>query len=77
MKVQSRCPTCIHSTRKGLLWLGGGDWLECPDCGGTTIFECQEERIAPVERTISVGGLTISVPRHHPLAEKMFQEFTP
>lgn len=45
MKVSADCQTCAGSTRKGLLWLGGGDWLECPDCGGTGVFTYDESRV--------------------------------
>ena len=64
MKV--RCPTCAGSTRKGLLWLGGNDWLECPDC-----IEGQTEVIAtpftPRERIVSMVGVGSHVERQfHP-----------
>jgi DNA-directed RNA polymerase subunit RPC12/RpoP len=35
-KIEVRCPTCRDSLRPGLLWLGGKDYLTCPDCNGTT-----------------------------------------
>lgn len=28
----ARCGTCKNSTEPGWLWLGGGDWVECPEC---------------------------------------------
>lgn len=31
-KLLVRCPDCARSTRPGLLWLGGSDWVECPTC---------------------------------------------
>jgi len=72
MKVGARCQTCIQSTRKGLLWLSGDDWLTCPDCNGTTVIDMVEEKIAPVERTISIPGVgTVQVPKHHPLVERL------
>jgi len=68
VKHKAKCPTCATSTRPGLLWLGGNDWVECPsECDRGTI-EIHEQRFAPTERTISVGGITMQVPRHHPLA---------
>ena len=70
MKISGPCPTCRQSSRRGLLWLGGGDWLECPDCDGSGLFTCHEQRVAPVNRTISVGGLTMQVPKHHPAFER-------
>jgi hypothetical protein len=70
MKVQ--CQTCIGSTRQGLLWLSGDDWLECPDCQASGLVEVIEERFAPVERTISIPGVgTLAVPRHHPIVERL------
>lgn len=27
-----RCATCARSTEPGWLWLGGGDWVKCPNC---------------------------------------------
>lgn len=29
------CDVCRRSTQPGWLWLGGGDWAECPQCAGT------------------------------------------
>ena len=70
--MKTRCPTCAGSTRMGLLWLGGDDWLECPDCNAIGAVEVVEERFAPVERTISVPGVgTLAVPRHHPVVERL------
>jgi len=72
MRVETRCATCIGSLRPGLLWLGGDDYLECPDCNATGLVEVVEERFAPVERTISIPGVgTIAVPKHHPIVERL------
>ncbi len=49
------CPTCLRSTRRGLLWIGGNDYVICPDCGGTGTFVCYEQRITP-GRSIQVPG---------------------
>lgn len=56
MKLRLRCPTCRHSTRPGLLWLGGKDWVECPDCEGTTWFVMYEERIQPPPSRVFLAG---------------------
>lgn len=55
------CPTCLRSLRKGLLWLSGNDYVECPDCGGTGIFVCYEQRITP-GRSILVPGQRDTLP---------------
>ena len=65
MLVESRCPVCAGSTRKGLLWLGGGDWLECPDCGGSGVFSLIEERFTPRTRTVLVPGCRSHVEVQH------------
>lgn len=43
-RIERRCPTC--QGRK-LLWLGGGDYVECPDCDGSGVFVLYEQRISP------------------------------
>lgn len=64
---QARCSTCQGSSRKGLLWLGGGDWLECPDCNATGTVTFYADIFNPVERTISMAGIGSHVERrHHP-----------
>lgn len=50
------CPRCQRSARRGLLWLGGKDYVECPDCGGTGTFVIYEHRVTP-PRHIAVHGL--------------------
>ncbi len=57
MKLELRCPTCARSTRPGLLWLGGGDWVECPDCEGTTVFVMHEERVPPPPSRVFLPGV--------------------
>jgi len=54
------CPTCLRSARRGLLWLGGNEYVECPDCGGPSgghpgVFLYYEELIVP-GRSILVPG---------------------
>lgn len=55
-RKESPCPTCRTSVRKGLLWLRGTDYLECPDCQGTGTFVCYERLVVP-PRSILVPGL--------------------
>lgn len=66
MKHEARCTVCVGSTRPGLLWLGGSDWLECPDCGGTTVVTAYADRFTPVERLVTMPGLCHVERRHHP-----------
>jgi len=51
-KVAMPCPSCRGGLRKGLLWIGGKDYVECPDCGGPSgghpgVFVMYEEEITP------------------------------
>lgn len=69
--IKAPCPTCEGAVRPGLLWLGGEDYLVCPSCDGTQRIEIIEERFTPAERTISVGGRTMQVPRHHRTFERL------
>jgi hypothetical protein len=69
-RKEQRCPTCdgrklVPLDRTGRLCLQRGlapgtcgDWLECPDCGGTGTFRCYEQRITP-PRHIAVHGLKL------------------
>lgn len=41
------CPTCSRSLRRGLLWLRGSDYVECPDCEGTGVWRYYEQRVVP------------------------------
>lgn len=58
-----RCPTCQFSTREGLLWLGGGDWLTCPTCDGTGVGKGVEYRYTPKEKLVFVPGSRMKVER--------------
>ncbi len=67
MKLEAPCTTCIGTSRRGLLWLGGSDYLECPDCGGTGVMQMIAERFTPVERLVSMVGIGSLVERrYHP-----------
>ncbi len=60
MRITTRCPTCRG---RKLLWLGGKDYVECPDCDGTGTFILYEEKKNPAKH-ILVQGL-----RKEPLME--------
>jgi hypothetical protein len=67
MKAQGPCPTCCTSSRPGLLWLGGNDWVECPSECEKGVVSFIEERFAPKERTVSLVGIGSFVERsYHP-----------
>jgi hypothetical protein len=68
-KIAMPCPTCMRSTRKGLLWLGGGDWLTCPSCEGTSVLQATEHRYTPKEKLVFVPGSAMRVQRDHYLPE--------
>lgn len=69
-RKESRCPSCLgeklipldrparQCIRKGLARGTCGDWLECPDCGGTGTFVMYEQRITPPKH-IAVHGLNL------------------
>lgn len=46
-KLSMPCTLCRDSTRKGLLPLGNGDFVVCPDCGGTGTFVMWETPVTP------------------------------
>ena len=54
MKHSRTCSLC-EGRRK--LWLGGSDYVECPDCDATGKFEYHEERVRKTERVIFIPGL--------------------
>jgi endogenous inhibitor of DNA gyrase (YacG/DUF329 family) len=54
-KIARPCPTCRTSLRRGLLWLRGRDYLECPECQGTGIFVMYEQRVMPKTRILVPG----------------------
>jgi NAD-dependent SIR2 family protein deacetylase len=60
-RIESRCPTCRDAVKPGLLWLGGKDYVECPDCGGPSgghpgVFILYEQTIMP-GKSFAVNGL--------------------
>lgn len=54
-RVTLRCDMCAGSLRPGLLWLGGKDYVECPQCGG-------DQKMPVVER-LTTPGLLFAVTR--------------
>ena len=63
-RIELRCPTCRDAVKPGLLWLGGKDYVECPDCGGPSgghpgVFRMWEKTITP-PKVFVVGGFTHS-----------------
>ena len=44
-RTRVRCPLCLAALRPGLLWLGGRDYLTCPDCDGTQWVTLYEQRV--------------------------------
>jgi NAD-dependent SIR2 family protein deacetylase len=60
-RIESRCPTCRDAVKPGLLWIGGKDYVECPDCGGPSgghpgVFRMWEKIITP-PKSFAVDGL--------------------
>lgn len=61
-----RCDLC-SPRKRGYLWLGGGDWVECPQCNATGKVEVIEEHVTPRGKVFisgETGGATIADPRH-------------
>lgn len=58
VKINERCFLCRESLKPGYLWIGGKDYLECPDCNGTARFLMIEERIQPPPTRVFLAGLT-------------------
>ena len=55
-KLKIPCDMCAGSLRRGLLWLSGNDYLECPQCGGTGTVACVEQRVQARVRTVFMAG---------------------
>jgi len=54
-----RCPTCQGSIEPGKLWIGGGDYVDCPDCVGTP------GRVELVETLVEPGkSVFMPAPKH-------------
>lgn len=54
MKIIQPCDVC---NGRGKLWLGGADYVECPDCLATGKIEFNEYKVRKVKRTVFVPGM--------------------
>jgi hypothetical protein len=55
-EFNDRCEGCKRSTEPGWLWLGGGDWVECPLCNGRGYFVGIETRVEPTRKIFLPSG---------------------
>lgn len=58
-----KCDICAPSTRPGLLWMRGSDWVECPQCQGTGKIEIIKRESWPTGKIFIPGythGATIN-----------------
>lgn len=46
------CDICAKSTEPGQLWLGGGDWVTCPQCNGSGKIDGTLTQIMPTRKII-------------------------
>jgi hypothetical protein len=53
MKQQHPCSLCGGRKK---LWLGGKDYLECPDCDGTGIVTYDVTKVRKTERVTFIAG---------------------
>lgn len=64
------CDVCARSTKPGRLWLGGADWLECPQCEGLAkverVTEVVQARTQERFKARAGGGLSKTVRIIHP-----------
>jgi hypothetical protein len=68
-KISIACDVC--SVRKpGFLWLGGNDWVECPQCVNGWV-EAVEQAIKPRGKAF-IAGDTRGFTLHHPEHERRF-----
>ena len=49
------CDFCRRSEKPGYLWLGGKDYVECPQCDGDQRMTILEQVVLP-GRIFAVGG---------------------
>lgn len=49
------CDLCGRSSKPGYLWLGGSDYVECPQCGGDKKMDIVERLIVPGLTFVSRG----------------------
>jgi hypothetical protein len=53
-EFRQRCDGCARSTEPGWLWLGGGDWVQCPWCINGYVTGL-ETRIDPTRKIFLPG----------------------
>jgi hypothetical protein len=68
-RVTIRCDLC-SPRRPGLIWLGGADWVECPQCVDGKV-EAVETKVEPRGR-VFIAGDTRGATLHHPLQARRF-----
>jgi hypothetical protein len=49
------CDLCRGSSKPGFLWLGGSDYVECPQCFASRTVEVVERLVVP-GKTFVVGN---------------------
>lgn len=54
-KIVQPCDFCSKA-KPGWLWLGGADYVECPDCEATGKVECIEYRVKYKEQLLIIPG---------------------
>lgn len=54
-RVTLVCDMCAGSSKPGYLWLGGSDYVECPQCFTTRTIPLVEQRIIPGKTFVSRG----------------------
>jgi hypothetical protein len=54
-RVTLRCDLCRDSAKPGYLWLGGSDYVECPQCFTTRKVACVETLHTPGRLFASPG----------------------
>lgn len=55
---EKRCPLCRRSRYRGKLWIGGKDYVDCPDCEGSGTFVVYRQPIAPPGARVFLPGQT-------------------
>lgn len=54
-RVTLVCDMCQGSSKPGYLWLGGSDYVECPQCFTTRTIPFVEQLIIPGKTFVSLG----------------------
>ena len=66
-KVIFGCDVCSKQ-KPGWCWLGGADYVECPNCEGKGKIEMNEYKVRKGERLVSQAGVGV----HKQLTEKLW-----